>query len=190
MTTEHRTIKVKPVITNKGLEAMTSDDGLGFEIEFTHMVFGRGLNGEGYEPTPDQESLKDPNYVKIGIIDGDRSENRILLNVVWDDYREMDIREVGLIANNGILFSVYSHKDVVVTKKMPFDQLYFPVDHVVKAGDVNKFTWVASEGRANLSVAVQLSEITTKLINVQTKYSSLLSEIEEHRIRLASLENH
>lgn len=189
MSTEHRIVKVKPVVTQKGLEAMAGADGLSFQVKFTHMVFGRGLNGDGYNPTESQQALKDPDFVKIGILDGEKNGNRILLNTVWDDDRQMDIREVGLIAEPGILFSVYSMPGLVVTKKIASDQLYFPFDQVINSADVNKFTWVASKGRANLSVAVQLSEITTQLLDVQNKYSQLLAELEDHRIRLSALEN-
>lgn len=111
---------VKPVMTKIGIDALTRGQEDGFSIVFTHLIFGTSF----YLPSPDQTSLKAPfdigqnnNFLLPISHTFISSRGSFQIEALLDNPVEFDIGEIGVIANNEILFAVLSQESGPLTKK-------------------------------------------------------------------------
>ena len=174
---------IQPLITRAGVNAMGSgprregDEG-NLRVTFTHFELG----ALSYNPTVEQTRLRDEHSRRYEIADSRwMAGNRLHLTLAITDDQAFDVGEIGIIANETILFAVQSQEGVVITRKLKREDLLLSFDLTIDAATKEHITVAGVGERLNLSVAGELSEIASSI-------TKLAGEQLHDRERLAALE--
>nr|BDD47318.1 hypothetical protein 2 [bacterium] len=103
---------LKKVITTVGHQAAWDADQSGLVLKITHIGLGAGVNGAGYDPTPELTSLYDER-VRIQVQEHkvEADHKTLVLAAVYQGELEFPVTEYGLYLEDGTLFMVASHPD-------------------------------------------------------------------------------
>lgn len=174
---------IQPLITRAGVDALGSghrregDEG-NLGITFTHIELGT----PSYSPTIEQTHLKDEHPRRYEIADSRwMSGNRLHLTLAITEAEAFDVGEIGIIANESILFAVQSQEGVVITRKLTREDLLVSFDLTIDATMQDRITVAGVGERLNLSVAGELADIASSI-------TQLATERLEDKERLAALE--
>lgn len=177
----------RPMITQKGLEALAQGEALGKKFVFSSI----GLGDSRYNPTGAETSLKSLKE-KVKIADQNKvSNNRIHLTSEFSDRVEpYDVGEIGIYASlegQELLFAVFSKENETLSKRIREDTLLLGFDLVLENIPETSIEVVGSGERLNLSMAKEMATLSLGITKVQQYSLSLLSEIESIRSENNSL---
>lgn len=108
MPQEDELMEFGSVVTNKGAEKLVNAAKNGKKIDLKYIVIGDG-NGECYEPTPEQESLRNlcwQGEITKFEISPDDQKQLIIKGLVPSDVGHFFMREMGVIDTDGDLIAV------------------------------------------------------------------------------------
>lgn len=103
------TVALEPIITLAGLAAVMAQDNLGLKAKITHVAFGDGSGGAGYNPNNGQTGLVHE-VVRAPVGGGGRvSNSEIVVEALLDSGPSFWVREIGFILEGNVLLAVWSH---------------------------------------------------------------------------------
>lgn len=157
-------------ITSSGVTKVFGASTSALSVHITHMAYGSGINGQGYNPTGQEVALKSE-FVRFPIGSGDRIDSVLFLQGVLQAPHNQSgwVSEIGLFLDDGTLFAVYSENGAVITYVGQNDNIAQAISLGLEGLPSDAVSWTASGPTVNLFLGEPLTNMAIAIAGLQAK---------------------
>ncbi|MEQ1670061.1 MAG: phage tail protein [Hyphomicrobium sp.] len=188
-TTTERTLPAK--ITRAGMRALFSAQNNGLDLKLSHIAVGRagaaagraGGNG-GYLPNGNETALM-TEFDRVAIGGGDYlSDYEIMVSGLMVSAPEGWVHEIGIFADDGTLFALWSEVNAPLGYKTPGIQFIVSLTLAVSEVPPNALTIMVGAPNVNITIAGELAVFATELIRLQNR--TINADVERYTAEITS----
>lgn len=157
---------IKARITRNGMRAVFNATNSGLDLKLSHIAIGVG-GGTGYVPTGSEAALKGE-FQRVAIGGGDYlSDFEILVQSMFDGASQGWVHEIGVFADDGTLFAVWSEVNAPLAYKTNGVPLIVALTLAVSEIPPDAITVVAGGASVNITVAGPFATLAAEIVRLQ-----------------------